>query len=74
MKGLKTYSKEFNSGSYIRGSDGKLSFNENERGKFWKDYMTRIINEENDCERNVEVDVVKGQVVCVSRDGMVSIR
>ena len=32
----------------MRGSDGKLHFCEKERGKVWKDYMERIINEEND--------------------------
>ena len=31
----------------MRGSDGKLCFSENERGKVWKDYMERIMNEEN---------------------------
>ena len=30
------------------GSDGKLCLSEKERGKVWKDYMERIMNEEND--------------------------
>ena len=29
-----------------RGSNGKLCFSETERGKVWKDYMERIMNEE----------------------------
>ena len=29
---------------YIRGSDGKLCFSEEEIGKFWKDYIERIMN------------------------------
>ena len=47
------------------GSDGKLCFSEKERGKFWKDYMERIMNEENDWDHNVEGDAVEGPVVCV---------
>ena len=33
VKGLKTDSKEFEGGRCMRGSDGKLSFSEKERGK-----------------------------------------
>ena len=39
-----------------------------ERGKVWKDYMERTMNEENDWDRNVEGDAVEGPVVCVSRE------
>ena len=52
----------------MRGSGGKLCFSETERGKVWKDYMERTMNEENDWDRNVEGDAVEGPVVCVSRD------
>ena len=52
----------------MRGSDGKLYFSENERGKVWKEYMERIMNEENDWDRNSEGDAVEGPVVCVSRE------
>ena len=51
----------------MRGSDGKLCLCEKERGKFWKDYMERIMNEENDWDGNVEGYAV-GLVVCVSRE------
>ena len=51
----------------MRGSDCKLCFSEKERGKVWKDYMERILNEENDWDHNVE-DAVEGQVICVSRE------
>ena len=33
-----------------------------------KDYMERIMNEENDWDRNVEGDAVEGPVVCVSTE------
>ena len=52
----------------MRGSDGKLCISEKERGKVWKDYMERIMNEENDWDRNVEEDAVEGPVVCVGRE------
>ena len=46
-------------------SDGKLCFSEKERSNVWKDYMERIMNKENDCDYNVDVE---GPVVCVSRE------
>ena len=58
VRGLKTDSME------VEGeSDG-----EKKRGKVWKDYIKRIMNEENDWDRNVEGDAVEGPVVCVSRE------
>ena len=54
VKGPKTDSKEVEGGRCMRGSDGKLCFSEKERGKVWKDYMGRIMNEENDWDRNVK--------------------
>ena len=50
------------------GSDGELCFNEKERGEVWKDYMERIMNEENDWDHYVEGDAVEGPVVCVGRE------
>ena len=43
VKGMKNDSKEVD-----RGSDGRLCFSEKERGKVSKDYMERIMNDEND--------------------------
>ena len=53
----------------MRKSDGKLCFSEDER--VWKDYMERIMNEENDWHHNVEGDAVDGPVVCLSRGEVV---
>ena len=61
VKGLKTDSKEDEG-----GSDGKLCFSEKEGCKVWKDYVERILDEENDWDHNVEGDAVEGPVVCVS--------
>ena len=68
VKGMKTDSKEVEGGRCMKGSNGKLYFNEKERGKVWKDYMERLMNEENDCDHNVEGDAAEGPVVCVSRE------
>ena len=68
VRGLKTDSKEVEGGRYIRGRDGNLCFNEKERGKVWKNYMERIMNDENDWDRNAEGDALDGPVVCVSRE------
>ena len=68
VKGLKIVSKEVEGGRCMRGSDGRLRFCEKERGKVWKDYMERIMNEENDWDHNMEGDAVEGLVVCVSRE------
>ena len=64
VKGIFTYSKEVEGGRCMRGSDGKLCFSEKERGNVWKDYMERIVNEENDWDQNVEGDAVLGPAVC----------
>ena len=48
FRSLRVDSKEVEGGRCIRGSDEKLCFSENGRGKFWKDYMERIMNDEND--------------------------
>ena len=53
-KGLKIDSKELEGGRRMRGSDRKLSFSEKEKGKVWRDYMERIMKEENDWDHNVE--------------------
>ena len=68
VKELKNDSKEVEGGRCMRRSDGKLCFSEKERGKVWKDYMERIMNEESDWDHNVEGDTVEGPVVCVSRE------
>ena len=68
VKILKTNSKEVEAGRNMRGSDEKLCFSEKVRGDVWKDYMERIMNEENDWDHNVEEDAVEGPVVCVSSE------
>ena len=62
VKGLKLIVKK------LKVREGKLSFSEKERGKVWRNYMERIMNEKNYWDRNVEVDAVEGPVVYVSRE------
>ena len=62
VKGLKTDSREVEGGRCMRGSDGKLCFSEKERDKVRKDYIERIMNEENDLDRNVEGNAAEGPV------------
>ena len=45
-----------------------MCYSVKERGKVWKDYMERIMNEENNWDHNVEGDALRGPVVCVSRE------
>ena len=52
----------------MRGSDRELCFIEKERGKVWKNYTERIMNEENYWDHNVESGTVECQVVCVNRE------
>ena len=70
VKGLKTDCKEVEGGRCVRGNDGKKCLSERERGKVWKDYMEKIMNEENDCDHNMEGDEVEDQVVCISIEEM----
>ena len=72
-KWLRIDSEELEGGRCMRGSDGRLCFSEKERGKVWKDYRERIMNEENDCDHNVVGDAVEGSVDWVGREGVVQV-
>ena len=54
VKVLKTDSKEVEGGRCMRGNDGKLCSSEMERGKVWKDYVERIMDDKNYMDNNVE--------------------
>ena len=59
VKGLKTYSKEVEDGRCMEVMESR--FSEKKRGKVCKDYMERIMDEENDWDHNVEGDAVEGK-------------
>ena len=50
----------------MRGCDEKLCFSDRESGNVWKEYVERIMNDENNWDCNVEGDAVEGAVFCVS--------
>ena len=58
----------------MRGSDEKLYFSEKERGRVCKDYMEKIMKQENDLDHNVEEDTLEGKAVCVARGGATGIK
>ena len=57
----------------MRGSDGRLSFSEKDRGKVWKEHMERIMNEENEWDQNVKAELAEGTVERVSREEVVTV-
>ena len=66
VRGLQTDSKGVEGGRCMRGMDGKLCFSEEEGGEIWKDYVERIMHDDNDFDYNVEAGAVEGPVVCAS--------
>ena len=57
----------------MRERGEKMSFSDNEKGKVWKDYMERIMNEENESDHNVE-NVIKRPIVLESRGSATGIK
>ena len=53
VTGLRIDGKEVDEEKCMRGSDGKQCFCEKEKGNVWKDYMQKIMNEENEWNCNV---------------------
>ena len=70
---IKIDSKEVEGGRCMRGSDGQLCFGKKETYKVWKDYIDRIMNEENDCDNNAEGDAADCVVVGVSREEVLQV-
>ena len=71
VKSMKKDGKDVEGGRCMRGSDGRLSFSERDRGKVWKEHMEKIMNEENEWDQSVEADLVEGPVEKVSREEVV---
>ena len=46
----------------MRGSNGRMSFSEKDRGKVWKEHKERTMNEENEWGQNVKAELVEGQL------------
>ena len=71
VKSVEKDGKDVEGGRCMRGSHGRLSFSEKNRGKVWKEHMERIINEENEWDQNVDADLVEGPVERVSQEEVV---
>lgn len=71
VKSMKKDGKDVEGGRCMRGSDGRLSFSEKDRGRVWKEHMEKIMNEENEWDQKVEADLVEGPVEGISREEVV---
>ena len=71
VKSMKKDGKDVEGGRCMRGSDGRLSFSEKDRGRVWKEHMEKIMNEENEWDQSAEADLVEGPVEGVSREEVV---
>ena len=52
----------------VRDRFGKLCTDERERAQVWKDYMEKVMNEENEWDGDVEVDVTHGPIERVTME------
>ena len=71
VKSMKKDGKDIEGGRYIKGSDGRLNFNEKDKGKVWKEHMERILNEENEWDQSVKAELVEEPVERVRREEVV---
>ena len=71
LRRMKKEGKDVEGGRCLRGGDGRLGFIEEDGGKFWKEHMEKIMNEENEWDRMVETDLVEGPVEKVVHDEIV---
>ena len=68
---MKKEGKDMEGGRCLRGGDGRLGFIEEDRAKFWKEHMEKIMNEENEWDCMVETDLVEGPVEKVAYNEIV---
>ena len=71
LRGMKKEGKDVEGGRCLRGGDGRLGFSEEDRVKIWKNYMEKIMNEENEWDCMVETDLVEGIVEKVAHNEIV---
>ena len=71
VKSMKKDGRDVEGGRCMRGSDGRLSFSEKDRGRVWKEHMERIMNEENEWDQRTEAAMLEGPVEKVSREEVV---
>ena len=62
VKAMKKDGRDVERGRCMRGSDSRLNFSVNYRGKVWEEHKERIMNEENEWEQNVKAELVEKSV------------
>ena len=67
VKFMKKDGKDVEGGKWIKGRDGIIGFNQEDRCKIWKEHMEKIMNEENAWDHKVDAGMVEGPVEKVSR-------
>ena len=67
VKSMKKNRKDVEGGKWIKDSDGKIGFSQEDRCKTWKEHMKRIMNEKNAWGYKVNAYMDEGPVEKVSR-------
>ena len=62
VKFMRKEGRDIDGGGCMKDKDGRLVVSEKDRGKLWKEHMEKIMNVDNEWDRMVEVDMVKGQI------------
>ena len=62
VKLIKKEGKDVERGRCMRNRDGRSGFSKNDRRKMWKDFMEKIVNEENEWDQT-ELGVLEGIMV-----------
>ena len=68
VKKMKIESTDVVGGRCRRGNDVTLYLNEKDRAKLWKAHMSKILNEENECDQIADADTVEGPIERVTRE------
>ena len=66
VKLMKRDRKDVEGEKWIKGRDGRIGFNQQDRWKIWKEHMKRIMSEENTRDHKVDAAMVEGPVEKVS--------
>ena len=64
---IKKNGKNVEGGKWIKGRDGRIGVNQEDRCKEWKEHMERIMNHENAWDHKVDAAMIDGPVEEVSR-------
>lgn len=67
LKSIKRDGKDVDGARCLKDGDGKLSFNEADKSRIWREHMEKIMNKENTWDHMADAEVVEGAVQCVTR-------